>query len=195
MSYCPRFVRIATTSVAQSPSFWSFDNTTTDSTSIFNAVGVNSPTFYTPGIDGYGAALSINPASSQFVTVATYRNLTYTSFTVSLWFYWTGTTSGDFGFFGQCQSASTSRSLHYQIRNYLLQLAFFSDDLAGTTTVQANAWNHVAFVYDYPSSTQIIYLNGRREGSRVSSPYQGTSGNIVIGKTEQVPGAPNYFSG
>lgn len=166
-----------------------------DSSSIFNGVGVNNPGFYTPGIDGYGAALSINRASSQYVTVATYRNLTYTSFTVSLWFYWTGTTGNDFGLFGQCQLAATSRSLHYQIRNFLLQLAFFADDLMGSTTIQSNVWYHVAFVYDYPTSTQMIYLNGRLDGIRTSMVYQGTSGDIVIGKTEQVPGTPNYFSG
>ena len=49
----------------------------------------------------------------------------------------------------------------------------------GSTTIQSNVWYHVAFVYDYPTS----------------SAYQGTSGDIVIGKTEQVPGTPNYFSG
>ena len=65
----------------------------------------------------------------------------------------------------------------------------------GSTTIQSNVWYHVAFVYDYPTSTQRIFLNGRLDGSRTSSAYQGTSGDIVIGKTEQVPGTPNYFSG
>ena len=177
--------------MAQSPSFWSFDNTTSDSTSVFNGVGVNSPTFYTPGIDGYGSALSINRASSQYVNVTTYRNLSYTSFTVELWFYWTGSTSADYGFFGQYYAATTDKALHYQIRNYLLQLAFYNDDLMSSSTIQSNRWYHVAFVYDYPTSKQKIYINGILDASRTSSPYQGIAGAIVIGKTEP----SNSFSG
>jgi hypothetical protein len=104
-------------------------------------------------------------------------------------------TSADYGFFGQYSAQTTDQSLHYQIRNYSLNLGFFSDDLMGSSTVRTNIWYHAAFVYDYPSSTQKIYLNGKLDGSRSSSPYRGTSGAIVIGKTEQVLGVSNYFSG
>lgn len=174
---------------------WSFDNTTADSLSIFHGISVNNPRYFTPGIDGYGSALSINRSANQFVSVPTYRSFVNTSFTVSLWFYWTGTNSGSFGMFGQCQAAIRDRSLHYQIRNYVLYLGFFNDDLSGRTAIQANTWNHAAFVYDLPTSTQRVYLNGMLDAHRISSPYQGTSGDIVIGKTEHNPGNPIPFSG
>lgn len=112
-----------------------------------------------------------------------------------MWFYSTALTSADYGFFGQYYAPTTDKSLHFIIRNYVLLMAFFSDDLTGRTTIQINTWYHVAFVYDYPTSTQKIYLNGKLEGSRSSNPYQGLSGATVIGKTEQVPGTPNYFNG
>jgi hypothetical protein len=61
--------------------------------------------------------------------------------------------------------------------------------------IQTDIWYHVAVVYDYLSSTQKIYLNGNLEGSRSSNPYQGMGGALVIGKAEEIPGSPSYFSG
>jgi hypothetical protein len=112
-----------------------------------------------------------------------------------MWFYCTDLTSADSGLFGQYHDSVTDQSLHYPIRNYKLYMGFFGDDLLGSTTIQINTWYHVAFVYDLPSSTQKIYLNGKLDGNRSSFPYQGTSGSIVIGKTEQILNYPNYFSG
>jgi hypothetical protein len=167
-----------------------------DGLSVFNGTTVNSPIYRTPGINGYGSSLLFNRSASQFVNVPTFRSLASRSFTVEMWFYGVGITSADHGFFGQYQAASASRSLHYQLRSNVLYLAFFNDDLAGTTTIQNNIWYHAAFVYDYSTSQQKIYLNGVLDAIRTSSgPYLGTSGAIVIGKTEQVSGGPNYFNG
>ena len=70
------------------------------------------------------------------------------------------------------------------------------DDLSGATIIQINTWYHVAFVYNYSSSTQSIYLNGKLDSNRISdSAYKGSPGVIVIGKTEQVLGSPHYFNG
>lgn len=55
------------------------------------------------------------------------------------------------------------------------------DDMPGTTVIAINRWYHVAFVYDYPTSRQSLYLNGILEGNRISGLYQGTSGPITIG--------------
>jgi hypothetical protein len=74
-------------------------------------------------------------------------------------------------------------------------MGFFNNDLAGSTSIQTNTWYHVAFVYDYSLSKQIIYLNGVLDANRSAAPNQGTSGAIVIGKTEETLGLPNYFSG
>jgi hypothetical protein len=174
---------------------WSFDNNTLDSFSILNGISVNSASYRTPGINGYGSALSVNQTIGQYVNVPTYRNFSYRSFTVEMWFYWTDFTSDDYGLFGQYYAQTTDQSLHLIVRHYNLLMGFFGDDLTGSTNLQNNNWYHVAFVYDYPSLTQTIYLNGKLEGNRSSSPYQGLSGAIVIGKTEQVPGYPDYFSG
>ncbi len=184
-----------TTPISLSSSLWSFDNNTLDSLSIFNGVSVNYTTYRMPGINGYGSALSVNQTNGQYVNVPTYRNLSYTSFTVELWFYWTTLSSADFGFFGQYYAPTTDQSLHLIIRNYALYMGFWADDLSTSTVLKTNIWYHAAFVYDYSSSTQTIYLNGQIDGNRSSAPYQGRSGSIVIGMTEQVPGAPEYFSG
>jgi hypothetical protein len=56
----------------------------------------------------------------------------------------------------------------------------------------ANKWYHVAFVYDYSTSTQLLYLNGFLENSRTALPYEGTSGAITIGSQS---GLAYFFNG
>jgi hypothetical protein len=190
------FCKLDTTiSLSDSPSLWSFNNNTLDSLSGFNGVGINSPTYQTPGIDGHGSALSVSQGNSQYVNIPTFRNLTYRSFTIDFWFYSTALTTADHGLVGQCYAAAIDQSFHILIRNYNLLFAFYSDDLQGSTVIQTDIWYHVAVVYDYLSSTQKIYLNGNLEGSRSSNPYQGMGGALVIGKAEEIPGSPSYFSG
>ena len=182
--------------LSNASSFWSFDNNTKDSLSILNGIPINSPTYKSPGINGYGSALLINRTNQQFVNVSTYRNLSYRSFTVEMWFNSDQLTMDDYGLFGQCDSPSLDHSLHYVIRNFNLHLGFYNDDLSSLTLIEINSWYHVAFVYDYPTSNQIIYLNGKIDCyQRSLGPYEGTSGSIVIGKVEQSPGSPHYFSG
>ena len=67
--------------------FWTFDSNFTDLYNVYNGVGVNSPTFVSPGYNGYGSALSLNAASSQLVRIPLYNNMTYTSFTWEMWAY------------------------------------------------------------------------------------------------------------
>lgn len=67
--------------------YWPFDSTFNDFYNVYNGVGMNSPTFITPGYNGYGAALSINGTNSQYVLVARYKNMTYSSFTWEVWAY------------------------------------------------------------------------------------------------------------
>ena len=113
-----------------------------------------------------------------------------------MWFYLTALSSSDYGLFGQYYASATDRSFFCLIRNYHLYLGFYNDDLYETTVIQINTWYHVAFVYDYTLSTQMIYLNGKFDGNRTSAgPYQGLSGSIVIGKTEPAIGSSSYFSG
>ena len=61
------------------------------------------------------------------------------------------------------------------------------------TTISINRWYHVAFVYDYPTSTQSIYLDGILEQTRQSNPYQGTTGEIILGAITN--GVKRYLTG
>ena len=190
-----KYISVLVPSVSDSSSLWSFNNNTLDSISAYNGVNMNSATYYTPGIDGYGSALSLTRSSSQYVRVSTYRDLINKSFTVEMWFYATSLTTGDSALFGQFYAQATDQTLHYVIRINKLHLGFYGDDLTDTNVIQTNTWYHVAFVYDYPSLTQMIYLNGRLDGSHSSSgPYKGISGDITIGRTDSKL-TPEYFDG
>ncbi|CAF1232230.1 unnamed protein product [Adineta ricciae] len=182
--------------VFEPASLWSFDNNTNDSISNYHGVLSGSPIYRSPGINGYGSTLWFDAANNQFVNVPTYRNLSYRSFTVQMWFFSTNTSSYTCGFFGQRHAANADESLHYVLRNGSPRLCFFSDDLQSSTIIQINTWYHITFVYNYSSFTQSIYRDGMLDCNRTSNnPYQSMSGLIVIGKTEQQPGTPWYFSG
>lgn len=106
--------------------FWSFDNNTEDLYNTYNGVPVNSSTFVTgyTGLDS--KALKANTSPQQYVIVnSSYFNFTYRSFTVELWFYPLLLTSGDYGFFGQCDNPSPRRCLICMLRNFRLLLAFY----------------------------------------------------------------------
>ena len=177
--------------------FWGLDNNAVDTISGLNGVGVNSPTYVTPGITGNGYALSLNRANTQYITISTYKNLAYVSFTVEMWIYPTVLTSADdYGLFSQRQSSATDYSLHYVIRNYQLYMGFYADDVAGATSFTTMNWYHVAFVYDYPTQTQTVYLNGVQDAIHTGSgPYLGTSGAINIGMANDNQGTPHCFTG
>jgi hypothetical protein len=53
----------------------------------------------------------------------------------------------------------------------------------------------MAYVYDYPSRTQYVYVNGVLDVSgSPKGPYQGTTGNLTIG-TNGVNYPYNYWDG
>ena len=171
-------------------SFWSFDNHTLDDLAGFHGTPVGNLTYKSPGINGYGSALSIDPSRNEFVEVKVYRNLAQRSFTVEMWFYCTNLTNNNYGLFQQNQYPNKSHSLHYQIRNNKTFLGFYINDVSGSIEIKIDTWYHVAFVYDFSSSNQIIYLNGVLDGIKgFAQAYQGTSGSINIGRTAA------YFSG
>ncbi|CAF3682356.1 unnamed protein product, partial [Adineta steineri] len=165
-------------------SFWPMDNNAVDIISGLNGKGVNSPTYETPGITGGGYALRLIRESRQYITIPTYKSFVNTSFTVEMWIYPTTPSDGYyyFGLFTQYDTESPGRSLQMMIRDLQLTLDFYTDGVTGTTLLRAYTWYHVAFVYDYPSKTQTIYLNGYQDASGISKqPYLGTSGSINIG--------------
>jgi hypothetical protein len=184
-----------TLSIATDSSFWSFDNNTLDSLSGYDGVGVNSPTYYKPGINGYGSALSVNRSIGQYVNVTKYRNFTYTSFTIEMWFYPTVISSGDGGLFGQFYDTNQDQSLQCIIRSDVMFFGFFYDDLYGSGRIQNNTWYHVAFVFNYSALTKAIYLNGILDAHHSSSSYKGLEASILMGKVDDNAGDPSYFFG
>jgi hypothetical protein len=109
--------------------FWDFDNNTNDQNNVYNGVPINAPSYVTGYTNLSSTALSLNGASSQYVSVASpFLNLTYRSFTIEIWLYPTILTSSDYGLFGQCQTASMDLCLMYMIRNYSAYLGFDSGE-------------------------------------------------------------------
>ena len=75
-------------------------------------------------------------------------------------------------------------------------MGFSLNDIAGVTTLAVNTWYHVAFVYNYDTMQQIIYLNGVQDRiSSSSQPYQGQSGMTQIGVSQSSTTQSTYFNG
>ncbi|CAF1027112.1 unnamed protein product, partial [Adineta steineri] len=176
-------------------SFWPMENNAVDIISGLNGKGVNSPTYVTPGITN-GYALKLISSFNQYITISTFKSFAYTSFTVEMWIYPTTLSNGNYyGLFTQYDTSAGDHSLAMLIRGLQLSLDFYADGVTGTTSLTTNTWYHAAFVYDYPSKTQIVYLNGYQDASRVSNqPYLGTSGSINIGMYQNGSNY-NYFDG
>jgi hypothetical protein len=99
---------------------------------------------------------------------------------------------------GMCESPSQDRCLHLLIRNNSTYFGFYADDCAGSTIININQWYHFAFVYDYTTYTQYIYLNGNLECTHNSAgPFLGNSGAITIGALNNSGGAApfQYWTG
>ncbi|CAF2049023.1 unnamed protein product [Rotaria magnacalcarata] len=191
---------ITTTTTPTVHIFWSFDSTLQDLYNNFNGIGINTPGYSSPGYNGAGACLWLNQSLSQSVTInTTFLNMAYTSFTLEVWAYANSLHNNnpytDNAVFGQFQQNIQDHSLHIIIRNQRIYLGFFSDDLQGNQVLYPNQWYHMAYIYDYSTSTQYVYVNGYLDNSRnLSGPYQGTSGAMTIG-TNGVNAPNNYFDG
>ncbi|CAF0891077.1 unnamed protein product [Adineta steineri] len=164
-------------------SLWPMENNAIDVISGLNGKGVNSPTYITPGITGSGYALKLIRNNNQFITIPTYKSFVNTSFTMEMWIYPTSLSNGNYyGLFTQYDTSLTDHSLQMMIRGLQLTLDFYGDGVTGATSLTTNTWYHAAFIYDYPSKTQTVYLNGYQDASGISNQsYLGTSGSINIG--------------
>jgi hypothetical protein len=118
--------------------FWGFDGTLQDLYNNFNGVGINGPSFRSPGYNGAGSCLYLNQSSRQSVTITTppFLNMAFTSFTLELWMYAntlrTTGSSLDNAIFGQFQQNILDKSLHIIVRNQRIYLGFYGDDAVGT---------------------------------------------------------------
>jgi len=130
---------------------WAFDNNLQDLYNNYPGVGINGPTYSSPGINGYGTCLYLTAASSQSVTVYSppFLNMAQTSFSLLAWvkaasFHNTNSGSySDNAIFGQFQSNTQDHSLHIIVRNQVIYLGFFNDDLSGNRTLYPGNWYHV----------------------------------------------------
>ena len=146
---------------------------------------------------GNGRALSLTSSSNQSFLVSTpFLNLAYTSFTIEAWIYSTTGYATDYGVFGQCQCPTcVNQCLYFIVRANRLYISFTINDLAGSLTLRTSTWYHVAFVYNYQTQQQILYLNGIQDTIKSNAqPYQGTNGTIQIGSTQAYL-TTNYFNG
>ncbi|CAF2767879.1 unnamed protein product [Rotaria sp. Silwood2] len=189
------FIETTTTTTTASTvnvsAYWSFDNTTDDSYGVYNGLLINNPLFTTATATnlpyvGNGQALTFTSGSSQsFAVSSPFFNLSYTSFTFEAWIYYSTTTS-DRGIFGQCQcSTCTNQCLYLIMRNNRLYVDFTSNYLSGSTAITTTYWYHIAFVYNYETRQQILYLNGVQDAIKSNAqPYQGQNGSIHIGSAQ-----------
>ncbi|CAF1438448.1 unnamed protein product [Didymodactylos carnosus] len=171
---------------------------------MYNGVLINGATYYTsPGNTyattpyfGLGQSLYLQSSLNQSVIInSTFFNFSYTSFTVEAWIYPT-TLSGDNDILGQCQnSLGTNLCLYLILRGGRMFMGFAPNYLSGVTVLSANTWHHVAYVYNYQTQQQILYLNGVQDATQSSvSPYQGQNGSITIG-TSSILSTSNFFNG
>ncbi len=178
-----------TTTTAASPvvtASWGFDNNANDVYGVYNGLAVNGTSYSNNTYFGYGYTLSLNSSANQSVIVSSpFFNLSYTSFTVEAWIYGI-TLAGDNAIFAQCQCTTCAdQCLFLMIQNYKMYMGFTLDDVIGITTLSVNTWYHVAYVYDYSSRTQSIYLQGILDNSKTSAgPYQGQTGSILLGSSQ-----------
>jgi hypothetical protein len=87
----------------------------------------------------------------------------------------------------------SNQNLVLLARSSKMLFAFYSNDLAGSTTLSTGQWYHVVFVYDNGPKKRTIYLNGVQDGTDISgSDFVGTTGNWNLGVYTS-PGA--YLNG
>ncbi|CAF1257524.1 unnamed protein product [Didymodactylos carnosus] len=177
---------IASTTIIALPvvsAYWAFDNNGNELYGGYPGSLVGSASYqsgYTYFGVGYGLYMS---TSNSYFSVSNYFNLSYQSFTVDAWIY-PYNIAGDNPIFSQCTCSScTSQCLFLILRTGKLYMGFTYNDLTGTTTLTASKWYHIAFVYNYQTSQQLIYVDGVLDASRsgVTTPYLGQNGSITMG--------------
>ncbi|CAF4258237.1 unnamed protein product [Rotaria socialis] len=168
--------------------YWTFDTTVVDSYGVYNGQLVNG-TLYTSASAtnmpyvGVGQALDLTATLfNSFMVSSPFFDLSNTSFTIEAWIY-IKASSSDRGIFGQCSCSTCAyQCLYLIIRNNRLYIDFTSNHLSGSTILYNSTWYHIAFVYNYGTQQQILYVNGVVDAIKSNAqPYQGQNGSITIG--------------
>ena len=130
-----------------------------------------------------GGVLSFDGSTGQisFSSSASASNLGLNGYhTAEIWCY-PRSFATDGGLFSCIQSYSTNNALHYLIRSAKPYLAWYGNDISSPTTLTANTWYHIVFVYD-TDLKQKIYLNGVLNVSQTSATgFAGTTAVLNIG--------------
>ncbi len=87
------------------------------------------------------------------------------SFSVSTWFK-LDSLANDQALFGVNPGHGTNLSAHFVVRDEKLLMGFFSNDVAGNTTLETGKWYHATFAFDATTGTQSIYLNGQLDATQ-----------------------------
>ncbi|CAF1276070.1 unnamed protein product [Didymodactylos carnosus] len=178
--------------------YWSFDGNANDLYGNYSGSLVGSASYGSVGNTFFGTGQMFTMSSSNSymqVPASLYFNLNSISFTFEAYIY-LNSISGDQPIFGQCTSTtSTNQCLFLIVRSSKLYMGFNYNDLLGTTTLSASTWYHVAFVYNYQTFQQIIYIDGIQDAVRSSTtPYLGNNGSITIGYSLLIT-SQTYFYG
>lgn len=172
--------------------YWPFDGTYDDVISSYNPVSfANLPTF----VSGYvGEAVLFNASAKQAIFTS-FIPLYNRSFTIEAWIKPTGyPNSKDHTIFGLCKTSTTNYCLHLMIRYEKLYLGLLANDASGTTNITLNQWSHIAFIYDFSTKTESVYLNGFKDGQKnPADPFLATDGNVTIGMHERISVPGNNY--
>ncbi|CAF1062553.1 unnamed protein product [Didymodactylos carnosus] len=185
-----------TTATSVFLAYWNFENNGNDLYG--NYSGTTSGSSWQFGTSGfYGGTYFYVYGTNSYIQVpaSSYFNLNSQSFTFEAWIY-LHTVANDAPIFSQCTCTTcTSQCLFLIIRNSKLYMGFNFNDLSAVTTLSTSTWYHVAFVYNYQTSQQIIYLNGVQDAirSNVTTPYLGTNGSMYFGYSPLL--SSNYYYG
>lgn len=141
---------------------WLFNGNYVDQLNNYNATPTDPMSFTNHGY--VNQAIQFVANGNRTLNVPP-MSLSYISFTIDVWLYITGLWNvQNHGIFGYCAQQLSYRCLHLTLRqsngSYFLYMGFFNAGCLGGTVLTLNTWIHAAFVFDFTTLTQKIYLNG-----------------------------------
>ncbi|MEK7398279.1 MAG: LamG domain-containing protein [Candidatus Poribacteria bacterium] len=145
-------------------------------------------------IDKFGKGLQFD---GTVVVTAPHVPFDNRSFTIMMWMNPINDKRQEF--FTQNQSGATNLSLHLRLGGPAgdsapangVRYGFYGNDLdSPINVIKANTWVHLTFWYDKAKPTRKLYVNGEVVGTDSGAPYQGTTGDTVLGEWTGVD--PNW---
>ena len=162
--------------------YYPFEGTVNDASgNTFNGT-VNGTEAYTTGVSGQ--AFDFNGSTDIATTLTQNLGLVNNSFTVATFVNFDDPTTGaDNSIFGTTTGA-VNQGLHLIERGTRPLLGFYANDTNGNTDFVAGTWTHVAFVYDQPTGTQSIYINGMLDNATAGhAPFAGSDQTAYIARS------------